>query len=293
MKTTNSIAALTLGLLLANTVHAATYTRTFEILPSQVKTMNLKVQFSGACKGSAVFTDRISVMFDQRFETDNDGMVKPETMKLAFSITNGSINPGSWSGEKFLLTTGGYDQTRNTVTPQPLHDASEKITEKVAKEKATVTYSNKNPDVLIRQFNYQQGMLERYGRITQMGNIDLSKCIKEFQDSDNNLNIKNVQEVEYFRNYNNNSHYFYDKYIVDSSKKTNIVGKFRFGQNPNAAPLHYTLLEFADVKATMTGSFSHAGSVCSGKLNGSIKTTCKRLKPLKYKVSFVAKGDIL
>lgn len=253
--------------------------------------MNLKVQFSGACKGSAVFTDYISVMFDQRFETDNDGIVKPETMKLAFSITNGNINPDSWSGEKFLLTTGGYNQSSNTVTAQPLRDASEKITEKVAKEKATVTYSNKNPDVLIRQFNYQQGMLERYGRITQMGNIDLSKCIKEFQDSDNNLNIKNVQEVEYFRN-NNNQH-IYDKYIVDSSKKTNIVGKFRFGQNPNAAPLNYTQLEFADVKATMTGSFSHAGSVCSGKLNGSIKTTCKRLKPLKYKVSFVAKGDIL
>lgn len=279
--------------MLANTVHAAPYTRTVEIHPNHAKTMNLKVQFSGACKGSAVFTDRISVMFDQRFETNNDGMVKPETMKLAFSITNGSISPSSSSGEKFLLTTGGYNQSSNTVTVQPLRDASEKITEKVAKEKATVTYSNKNPDVLIRQFNYQLDMLDRYGRITEMGNIDLSKCIKEFQNSNGGLGINDVQEVEYFRNYNNNSHYFYDKYIVDSSKKTNIVGKFRFAQNPNAAALSYTSLEFADVKATMTGNFSHAGTVCSGKLDSSVKSTCKRLKPLKYKVSFVAKGDIL
>lgn len=283
MKKLIALAAGVSSVLVMNGANAALIERSVDIMNGHVAKSSLKIQFSGGCTGSSTITEGIGLRFMQRFETDSNNNVLAHSLAQEFSIINTNHTPSNGNADKVLLTTG-HMQSSGYPTPAPLVDSAEKLTEVLKKEVATVTYVNKSPNVLIRQFNDQDDNLTDG---TAKGLANIKSCLADYL----NDGIDTAHETQYaIPSFGNTP--LLDKYIVDSSKKTNINAKFMFTKNSSTNL--YTQAKSINVKATMSGVLQPKATKCSGNFTKwPLKSNCKTLAPVKYKINFVMSGDIV
>lgn len=282
MKKLIALAAGVSSVLVMNGANAALIERNVNIMNGHVAKTSLKIQFSGGCTGSATITDDIGLRFMQRFETDSNNNVLANTLAQEFSIINTNHTPLNNDADKVLLTSA-YMQHSAYPTPAPLVDSAEKLTEVLKKEVATVTYVNKSPNVLIRQFNYQD---ENLTDGTAKGLANIKSCLADYM----NEGIDTAHETQYaIPSFGNMP--LLDKYLVDSSKKTNINAKFLFSKNSSTNL--YTQAKSVNVKATMSGVLLPRAMKCSGNFSKwPLKSNCKTLAQVKHKVIFIMSGEI-
>lgn len=280
MKNKFVLAALISSAFIASHTHAANISRSVDILPSQVKTASLKIQFSGGCTGSATLKNDISLRFNQSFQTDSSDMLIGNSLRQVLTATQTKYTRSNANDDRVLFSTGRFVYD-NYPSDLPLNVSDETYSESIKKDIATLTYTNKSPDVLIRQFNYYLENLSG-GPAGDLANI--KKCLADYSQ----LGIDTAHEV---------THPYilttrYDTYLVNSAKKTNIKTKLMF-EKANSG--YYTQAKAVDFKAVMGGVLiPEAGMKCSGKVNNfPVKSTCKALAPIKYKITMVMKGDIL
>lgn len=279
MKKLMTLSAIASSLLLVHSAHAATINRDVnQYYRSGDKAATLKIQFSGGCSGSATYKEKLGLRFQQTFETDNSGNIVANSMQQLLFVTQENNLRNSSDGDRVLFSTGRFSDD-SYPTKLPLTDPSESITETLKKDVLKLRYINKDPGVIIRQFNFYDDNLSD-GPTNDIAG--LKKCLADY----NQLGILQAHEVTYPR-FNNSTDF--NSYLVNSAKKTNIKADFTFRKNPNTG--YYVNHQSTNFKAVISGVLlPKSGNKCSGNFSKwPRKTTCKALPPIKYKVTMTIK----